>query len=109
MSYILDALNKSQRARRQAGIPGLHTPLPETQAPASRWIGLWNAGFVALAAAGIGEGVAPLGTALTEDQIERLWRLTECPVLCFDGDAAGQRAATRAIVRALPLLRPAKH
>jgi len=61
---------------------------------------------VALAAAGIGEGVAPLGTALTEDQIERLWRLTECPVLCFDGDAAGQRAATRAIVRALPLLRP---
>ncbi|KPF78458.1 DNA primase [Novosphingobium sp. AAP93] len=61
---------------------------------------------VALAAAGIGEAVAPLGTALTEDQIERLWRLTECPVLCFDGDAAGQRAATRAIVRALPLLRP---
>ncbi|MBX9885143.1 MAG: DNA primase, partial [Novosphingobium sp.] len=61
---------------------------------------------VALAAAGIGEAVAPLGTALTEDQIERLWRLTECPTLCFDGDAAGQRAAARAIVRALPLLRP---
>ena len=61
---------------------------------------------VALAAAGIAEAVAPLGTALTEDQIERLWRMTECPTLCFDGDAAGQRAATRAIVRALPLLRP---
>ena len=61
---------------------------------------------VALAAAGIGEAVAPLGTALTEDQIERLWRLVETPVLCFDGDAAGQRAAARAIVRALPLLRP---
>ncbi len=61
---------------------------------------------VALAAAGIGEAVAPLGTALTEDQIERLWRLTETPILCFDGDAAGQRAAARAIVRALPLLRP---
>ncbi|KUR71833.1 DNA primase [Novosphingobium fuchskuhlense] len=61
---------------------------------------------VALAAAGIGEAVAPLGTALTEDQIERLWRMVETPVLCFDGDAAGQRAATRAIVRALPLLRP---
>ncbi len=61
---------------------------------------------VALAAARIGEAVAPLGTALTEDQIERLWRLTETPVLCFDGDAAGQRAAARAIVRALPLLRP---
>ena len=61
---------------------------------------------VALAAAGIAEAVAPLGTALTEDQIERLWRMTECPTLCFDGDAAGQRAAARAIVRALPLLRP---
>lgn len=61
---------------------------------------------VALAAAGIGEAVAPLGTALTEDQIERLWRMTETPILCFDGDAAGQRAAARAIVRALPLLRP---
>ena len=61
---------------------------------------------VALAAAGIGEAVAPLGTALTEHQIERLWRLVETPTLCFDGDAAGQRAAMRAITRALPLLRP---
>jgi len=61
---------------------------------------------VALAAAGIGEAVAPLGTALTEHQIERLWRTVECPVLCFDGDAAGQRAAMRACLRALPLLRP---
>ena len=49
--------------------------------------------------------VAPLGTALTERQIELLWRLVETPVLCFDGDAAGQRAAMRAVVRALPLLR----
>lgn len=61
---------------------------------------------VALAAAGICEAVAPLGTALTEHQIERLWRLVECPVLCFDGDAAGKRAAMRAVSRALPLLRP---
>uniref|UniRef100_UPI00082EAF82 DNA primase n=1 Tax=Novosphingobium lentum TaxID=145287 RepID=UPI00082EAF82 len=61
---------------------------------------------VALAAAGIGEAVAPLGTALTEHQIERLWRIVECPVLCFDGDAAGRRAALRACLRALPLLRP---
>ncbi|OYX89237.1 MAG: DNA primase, partial [Novosphingobium sp. 35-62-5] len=43
--------------------------------------------------------------ALTEHQIERLWRLVETPTLCFDGDAAGQRAAMRAITRALPLLR----
>lgn len=62
---------------------------------------------IALAAAGIEDAVAPLGTALTERQIEMLWRLVECPVLCFDGDAAGQRAAMRAITRALPLLRPA--
>ncbi len=62
---------------------------------------------VALAAAGIGDAVAPLGTALTERQLELLWRLVETPVLCFDGDAAGQRAAMRAAVRALPLLRPA--
>ena len=62
---------------------------------------------IALAAAGIPDAVAPLGTALTERQIEMLWRLTEAPVLCFDGDAAGQRAAMRAAARALPLLRPA--
>jgi len=62
---------------------------------------------VALAAAGIEECVAPMGTALTERQIELLWRQVESPVLCFDGDTAGQRAAIRAIGRALPLLRPA--
>ena len=62
---------------------------------------------IALAAAGIADAVAPLGTALTERQIEMLWRLVETPILCFDGDAAGQRAAMRAVSRALPLLRPA--
>ncbi len=62
---------------------------------------------IALANAGIEDAVAPLGTALTETQIEMLWRMFECPILCFDGDAAGQRAAMRAIERALPMLRPA--
>ena len=62
---------------------------------------------IALAAAGFEDAVAPLGTALTERQIELLWRMVETPILCFDGDAAGQRAAMRAIERALPLLRPA--
>ena len=61
---------------------------------------------IALAAAGIEDAVAPMGTALTERQIELLWRLADVPLLCFDGDAAGQRAAMRAAVRALPLLRP---
>jgi DNA primase len=63
---------------------------------------------IALAGAGIADAVAPLGTALTETQIELLWRLVDCPVLCFDGDAAGRRAAMRAALRALPLLRPGK-
>ena len=61
---------------------------------------------IALANAGIADAVAPLGTALTEMQIELLWRMVEVPVLCFDGDAAGQRAAMRAIARALPMLAP---
>ncbi|MFC4292017.1 DNA primase [Sphingorhabdus arenilitoris] len=61
---------------------------------------------IALAQAGFPDAVAPLGTALTEQQIEMLWRMTEKPLLCFDGDAAGQKAAMRAADRALPLLRP---
>ncbi len=60
---------------------------------------------IALALAGIENAVAPLGTALTEDQIAELWRLVPEPILCFDGDAAGQRAAARAAERALPGLR----
>jgi DNA primase len=52
--------------------------------------------------------VAPMGTALTEDQMEALWRLHPEPTLCFDGDAAGQRAASRVVDRALPLLRPGR-
>lgn len=61
---------------------------------------------IALANAGIAEAVAPLGTALTENQIELLWRQVERPIVCFDGDNAGQRAAMRAVERALPMLRP---
>ena len=49
--------------------------------------------------------VAPLGTALTEDQMEALWRLHPEPALCFDGDGAGQRAASRVVDRALPILK----
>jgi len=61
---------------------------------------------IALDRAGISEVVAPNGTALTEGQLERLWRLDPSPVLCFDGDSAGRKAAIRAATRALPLLRP---
>jgi DNA primase len=63
---------------------------------------------IALAQAGFGEAVAPLGTALTEHQLERLWRLVDVPILCFDGDSAGQKAAIRAALRALPGLAPGR-
>lgn len=61
---------------------------------------------IALAQAGFPAAVAPLGTAVTEEQIRELWRLAPEPILCLDGDAAGQRAAQRAAERALALLRP---
>ncbi|MHA1597580.1 MAG: DNA primase [Alphaproteobacteria bacterium] len=61
---------------------------------------------IALSHAGFENAVAPLGTALTEEQIGELWRVVREPVLCFDGDKAGERAATRAAERALPLLQP---
>lgn len=61
---------------------------------------------IALARAGFDQAVAPLGTALTEDQLDLLWRAGPEPVLCFDGDKAGLRAAFRSIERALPKLKP---
>src|SRR5438067_1132822 len=61
---------------------------------------------IGLDRAGISEVVAPNGTALTEGQLERLWRLDPSPILCFDGDNAGRKAAVRAATRALPMLRP---
>ena len=61
---------------------------------------------IATAQAGFTAAVAPLGTALTSEQLEELWRVSPCPVLCFDGDAAGARAASRAMELALPMLTP---
>lgn len=63
---------------------------------------------IAFARAGIDHAVAPLGTALTEDQLHLLWRAGSEPVICLDGDAAGRRAAALAAERALPLLEPGK-
>ena len=61
---------------------------------------------IALHRAGFTNAVAPLGTAITEQQIEQLWKLAAEPVICLDGDAAGQRAAAKVAFRALPLLKP---
>lgn len=62
-------------------------------------IALERAGFAA---------VAPLGTAITEEQLALLWRLVPEPILCLDGDKAGLAAASRALDRALPLLEPGR-
>ncbi len=61
---------------------------------------------IAMARAGFAETVAPLGTALTEWQLELMWKTVAEPIMCFDGDSAGQKAAFRALDLALPLLKP---
>jgi DNA primase len=61
---------------------------------------------IALVRAGFAHSVAPLGTALTEDQLQLLWRTAPEPILAFDGDAAGLKAAHRAAHLALPHLKP---
>ena len=61
---------------------------------------------IALSEAGFGESVAPLGTALTEGQVQLLWQMTPVPTLCFDGDSAGRKAAFRAVETVLPHLKP---
>ena len=63
---------------------------------------------IAAVSAGFEGAVAPLGTALTEDHLQLIWRMTDIPVLCFDGDSAGQRAAERATGLILPELQPGK-
>jgi DNA primase len=63
---------------------------------------------IAMVTAGFAGTVAPLGTALTENQLALLWRMADEPILCFDGDRAGQKAAYRAADLALPLLAPGK-
>jgi DNA primase len=63
---------------------------------------------IAMVTAGYPATVAPLGTALTEEQLGLLWKMADEPFLCFDGDKAGQRAAYRALDMALPRLKPGK-
>jgi DNA primase len=63
---------------------------------------------IAMVGAGYAASVAPLGTALTENQLALLWKIADEPILCFDGDKAGQKAAWRAADLALPHLKPGK-
>ncbi|MEH2482126.1 DNA primase [Nitrobacteraceae bacterium AZCC 2146] len=63
---------------------------------------------IAMVGVGFAATVAPLGTALTENQLQLLWKMADEPILCFDGDKAGQKAAWRAAEMALPHLKPGK-
>ncbi|MCI0467690.1 MAG: DNA primase [Beijerinckiaceae bacterium] len=66
------------------------------------------ADVIAMTSAGFAAAVAPLGTALTPDHCELLWKMAEEPILCFDGDSAGRRAAFRAAEMAMPLIGPGR-
>jgi DNA primase len=87
---VLYGLDKSQAAARESG------RLIVTE-------GYMD--VIALHQAGFADAVAPLGTALTEEHLAELWRVVREPVLCFDGDSAGARAAARAAERALPVIK----
>jgi len=63
---------------------------------------------IALDRAGMSQGVAPMGTAITEEQLNLLWRAGGEPVMCLDGDRAGRAAALKAADRALPYLEPGR-
>ena len=63
---------------------------------------------IAMVGVGFAGSVAPLGTALTENQLALCWKMADEPILCFDGDKAGKKAAWRAADLALPHLKPGK-
>ncbi len=93
--YALDRAREAVRPRPAAEPPGGTAEVVAVE-------GYMD--VIALHQAGFGAAVAPLGTALGPEQLEALWRLSPTPTLCFDGDAAGLRAAARAADAALPLL-----
>jgi DNA primase len=94
---------KAPTAGPGVAAPGTAAPVGGAQPPLLVVEGYMDA--IAALSVGIA-AVAPLGTALGEDQIALLWRLVSEPVLCFDGDNAGMRAAGRAAERGLPLVKP---
>ena len=91
--FGLDRARAAVRAPRPKGVPVTDLVVVEGYMDV---IALHQAGFCG--------AVAPLGTALTPEQLDVLWQVDRAPVLCFDGDAAGRRAAARAAETALPLL-----
>ncbi|WP_323990440.1 DNA primase [Nguyenibacter sp. L1] len=82
----------------------IRAPRPRGAPPVELVVAEGYMDVIALHQAGFPGAVAPLGTALTAEQMEALWQIAPAPILCFDGDAAGQRAAVKAAETALPLL-----
>ncbi len=95
-------------AARQAALAAKSTQAAQENAGAHVIAVEGYVDVIAMVTAGFPATVAPLGTALTEDQLALLWKMADEPMLCFDGDAAGQRAAFRAVDLALPRLAPGK-
>ena len=99
-------------AARQAAHNAGKSPPPAPSAPenfSARLIAVEGyIDVIAMVTAGFEATVAPLGTALTAEQLALMWRMADEPILCFDGDEAGRRAAYRALDLALPLLKPGK-
>jgi len=97
---------ETQLFQKRWTLYGLHLATPSARKDETLIVTEGYMDVIALAQAGFQGAVAPLGTALTEDQIQLLWKIVREPVLCFDGDAAGARAAAKAAERALPFLKP---
>jgi DNA primase len=95
-------------AARQAAHAGKSTQSAQENAGAAIVAVEGYIDVIAMVTAGFPAAVAPLGTALTEDQLALLWKMADEPVLCFDGDSAGLRAAYRAVDLAMPRLKPGK-
>jgi DNA primase len=97
---------ETQLFQKRWTLYGLHLATPSARKDETLIVTEGYMDVIALAQAGFQGAVAPLGTALTEDQIQLLWKIVREPLLCFDGDAAGARAAAKAAERALPFLKP---
>ncbi len=95
-------------AARQAAHAGKSTQPAQENAGAALIAVEGYVDVIAMVSAGFAATVAPLGTALTEDQLGLLWKMADEPLLCFDGDTAGLRAAYRAVDLAMPRLAPGK-
>ena len=83
---------------------GLHHALPAIKKERAVIVTEGYMDSIALRQAGIDYTVATLGTSINKDHILKLWRWCDCPLLCFDGDTAGEAAANRAIMQALPFV-----